>query len=96
MSPQALDLICKMLDMNPHKRISAAQALLHPYFTEEEPQMSQNDEMPSFEGELNVMASKKAHQNQQEKKKIYDSRTQKIGSKRKASSELPAENQKRQ
>ncbi|KAI0344076.1 Pkinase-domain-containing protein [Trametopsis cervina] len=32
-SPQALDLLERLLQFDPHKRISAAEALNHPYFT---------------------------------------------------------------
>jgi mitogen-activated protein kinase 1/3 len=32
--PEALDLLKKLLIMNPHKRITAKEALLHPYFSD--------------------------------------------------------------
>lgn len=31
--PLARDLLCKLLTVDPHKRITAEQALQHPYFT---------------------------------------------------------------
>jgi len=62
MTASALDLILKMIEINPKKRISASQALQHPYFTSEEPSMTPSSEMPCFEGELNQLAAKKAFQ----------------------------------
>jgi cell division cycle 2-like protein len=41
-----LDLLDKMLQLNPNKRISAKEALSHPYFTEEMPRPSLNHELP--------------------------------------------------
>lgn len=36
-SPEGLDLMNKMLHLNPQKRVSAQEALKHPYFVSEEP-----------------------------------------------------------
>lgn len=37
MSPVARDLLARMLDYDPERRITATDALRHPYFTEERP-----------------------------------------------------------
>lgn len=48
MNPLALDLIDKMLDMNPVKRISVEQALQHPYLEN----LHDPEDEPLFEGNL--------------------------------------------
>ena len=45
-SPQFLDLLDQMLQLNPNKRISAGEALQHAYFTQEQPPMCQNADLP--------------------------------------------------
>ncbi|CAD8200715.1 unnamed protein product [Paramecium octaurelia] len=47
-NPQAIDLLDKLLEINPKKRITSAEALNHPYL---EPIRDPDDE-PSFEGNL--------------------------------------------
>jgi len=46
MSPQGLDLLDKMLQLDPNKRPTAQEALNHPYFTEEEPKECKPSELP--------------------------------------------------
>ena len=48
---KAIDLISLMLDYNPSTRMSAEQALKHPYFTED-PFPSEPNEIPKIEGEF--------------------------------------------
>jgi serine/threonine protein kinase len=42
-SPNAIDLLEKMLAMNPAKRWSCAEILLHPYFTEDNKHLNDNN-----------------------------------------------------
>lgn len=51
MDDEAIDLIEKMLDYNPKKRITATAALQHSYFTSS-PKPCQPSEIPKIEGEL--------------------------------------------
>tara|TARA_B110000285_G_C14828949_1_gene470009 strand:+ start:351 stop:668 length:318 start_codon:yes stop_codon:yes gene_type:complete len=47
----AIDLIIKMLEYDPAKRISCREALKHPYFLED-PKPCEISELPKIEGEL--------------------------------------------
>ena len=46
MSKQAIDLLDKMLQLDPNMRPTAQEALNHPYFTEEEPAACKPCELP--------------------------------------------------
>lgn len=54
MDEDALDLIEKMLTLNPDKRITAKQALQHKYFTNE-PKPCTPSQLPKIEGEAHEM-----------------------------------------
>jgi serine/threonine protein kinase len=47
----AIDLILKMLEYDPRKRITAKNALSHPYFTED-PKPCEISALPKIEGEF--------------------------------------------
>ena len=47
-----MDLFCKMLQLNPKKRITIDEALNHPFFNEHLPKMCTEKEMPKFDKEF--------------------------------------------
>lgn len=51
-SPSCLEFLQNMLMLCPERRISASEALLHPYLTTEEPLPCQPIELPRFESEM--------------------------------------------
>ncbi|KAJ1565512.1 kinase subunit of RNA polymerase II carboxy-terminal domain kinase I [Nowakowskiella sp. JEL0078] len=66
LSPQALDLIDKLLQLDPLKRPSAREVLEHPYFTIEEPTPCSPSEIPRLEGDWHEFDTK---QRKKEKEK---------------------------
>ena len=46
MTPDAIDLLDKMLQLDPNRRPTAQEALSHPYFTSEEPAACHPNELP--------------------------------------------------
>jgi len=46
MSSQAIDLLDKMLTLDPNKRPTVEEALAHPYFTSEAPEACPPSELP--------------------------------------------------
>lgn len=53
-----LDLLERMVTINPDKRISALEALEHPYFSNE-PQACAPEDLPKFEGEISQVKTEK-------------------------------------
>ena len=47
-----------MLALDPTKRISAAEALLHPYFTQEEPLACSIEDLPKYVGDCHEFDTK--------------------------------------
>ncbi|KAJ1570098.1 kinase subunit of RNA polymerase II carboxy-terminal domain kinase I [Nowakowskiella sp. JEL0078] len=68
LSPQALDLVDKLLQLDPLKRLSAKEVLEHPYFTFEEPMPCTPSEIPHLEGDWHEFGTK---QRKKEKEKSF-------------------------
>mmetsp|Transcript_19651 Transcript_19651/g.33470 ORF Transcript_19651/g.33470 Transcript_19651/m.33470 type:complete len:507 (+) Transcript_19651:108-1628(+) len=62
---QALDLIDRLLSLDPNQRLSAVKALDHPYFFTAPKPLSPS-ELPKYEGHLNELFAKQHHQQQQQ------------------------------
>lgn len=69
MSPQSFDLAEKLLTLNPATRLTAEQALQHPYFTED-PQPAPIEFLKTVKGEWHEFETKKRRR--QERKKMQD------------------------
>jgi len=59
LSPCGMELAEELLHYDPSKRISAAQALQHPYFTHEQPPPQQPTGLISLEGEWHELETKR-------------------------------------
>ena len=57
-SKEALNLLDKLLTLDPQQRISASDALQHPYFTSEEPAMITPSQHPKYTGHHHELAAK--------------------------------------
>ncbi|KAJ1959726.1 kinase subunit of RNA polymerase II carboxy-terminal domain kinase I, partial [Dispira parvispora] len=51
MTPEAMHLMEQLLQFNPKQRLSAQQALEHPYFTSEQPKPAPPEEIPLIDGD---------------------------------------------
>lgn len=69
MSLQSFDLAEKLLTLNPHHRLTAEEALSHPYFTDD-PQPAPIEFLKSVKGEWHEFETKKRRR--QERKKMQD------------------------
>ena len=87
-----LDLIKRILTLNPKKRITMEEILNHPYFTTHEPKMCKQEELPRVEEEmhyyqLRVEMDQKNQENKEQQigQKDYDLKKEKsfVGKKRK-------------
>lgn len=63
LTPQAIDLIDQLLTLDPLKRLNCAQALLHPYFTVEQPPPSDKEKLPLIEGDWHEFEGKQRKRN---------------------------------
>ena len=59
MSPNCLDFLQSMLMLCPDRRVSASEALLHPYLVSEEPLPCQPGDLPRFECEMSQKFAQK-------------------------------------
>jgi len=88
-SPEAVDLLDKLLQLDPTKRPSAAEAMNHPYFQKEKPYMLSKDQHPKYKGQFHEY-------NSQKRKKKRDEEAQKEKKAKEAQKEKDKESSGRQ
>ncbi|KAJ4001146.1 Pkinase-domain-containing protein [Lentinula boryana] len=66
LSPAAIDLADQLLDYDPAKRVTAAQAMEAPYFLTEEPMAEKPTSLATLEGEWHELETKRAKKKRRE------------------------------
>ncbi|PPQ98560.1 hypothetical protein CVT24_004051 [Panaeolus cyanescens] len=70
MSSEALDLAERLLTYDPSQRITAMDAMSHPYFTREEPSAILPEGLSTLEGEWHELETKKERARKKERKEV--------------------------
>ena len=65
-----LDIIDRMLTLNPDKRITLDEILKHPFLTSHEPKMCKPEDMPKMEASFNALIAKKDREKSKNEMKV--------------------------